>query len=65
MAFTQAQLDALEAAIASGQLKVQYQDKSVTYASLDEMLRLRNLIKDELAGPSATDRCTRAVFSRD
>lgn len=48
MAYTQAQLDALEAAIAEGALTVKYQDKQVTYRSLDEMMRIRNLIRDSL-----------------
>ncbi len=65
MAFTQPQLDALEAAIATGTLKVQYQDKSVTYASLKDMLALRQIMKQELAGASATPRASRTAFSRD
>ena len=48
MAFTQAQLDALDAAIAGGELTVKYQDKQVTYRSLDEMIRTRQLIKADL-----------------
>lgn len=57
MAFTQTQLDALNSAIAEGALTVKYQDKSVTYRSLDEMLRLRELmyreINDSDAAPSS------------
>lgn len=37
MAFTQAQLDALERAIAQGSLKVKEADREVTYRSLREM----------------------------
>lgn len=48
MAWTQAQLDALEAAIAEGTLSVQYGDKKVTYRSMDEMLRVRDLMRKEL-----------------
>ena len=48
MAFTQAQLDALEASITQGTTKVKYQDREVTYRTLDEMIRLRNLMRAEL-----------------
>lgn len=43
--FTQEKLDALENAIAEGVLKVKYQDKEVTYRTLDEMLRLRDIMR--------------------
>ena len=48
MAFTQIQLTALENAIAQGALTVKYQDKTVTYRSLSEMLQLRETMKKEL-----------------
>ncbi len=48
MAYTQTQLDAIEAAIAEGALTVKYQDKSVTYRSLDEMIRIRNIMRESL-----------------
>ena len=57
MAFTQAQLDALEAAIAGGELTVEYQDKRVTYRSLREMMEIRTLMRQQLgvqSAPSAT-----------
>ena len=41
-AFTQAQLDALIAAIASGATKVEYADKTIEYRSLAEMRSLKN-----------------------
>jgi hypothetical protein len=37
MAFTQAQIDALKAAIALGVTQVSYQGRTTTYRSLDEM----------------------------
>lgn len=49
MAFTQDQLDALEKAIAEGTLTVKYRDRLVTYRTLDEMLKIRDLMKSELA----------------
>ena len=48
MAFTQAQLDALEAAIAGGELVVQYQDKKVQYRDLGEMMRIRDMMRRDL-----------------
>lgn len=48
MAFTQIQLDAIEGAIAAGSTSVSYEGKSVTYRSLDEMLRIRSIIRNAL-----------------
>jgi len=43
--FTQAQIEALEKAIAEGTLRVKYQDREVTYRSLEEMLEILSLMK--------------------
>lgn len=48
MAYTQNQLNALEAAIAEGALTVKYQDKSVEYRSLADMLKIRDIMKTDL-----------------
>ena len=48
MAFTTAQVEALEKAIAEGVKRVKYADKEVEYNSLDEMIRLLNLMKNDL-----------------
>lgn len=48
MVYTQQQLDALEAAIAEGVLMVVYGNKTVTYRSLDDMLRIRGIMRDDL-----------------
>lgn len=48
MAFTQQQLDALDEAIASGALKVKYQDREVTYQTAGELLQLRALVSKSL-----------------
>lgn len=48
MAFTQSQLDAIEAGIAAGTTRVSYDGKSVEYRSLDEMLRIRSIIRRAL-----------------
>ncbi|MGF6694765.1 hypothetical protein M2318_004854 [Metapseudomonas resinovorans] len=48
MAYTLEQYEALQAAIAGGELSVRYADRSVTYRSVDEMLRILRLMKEEL-----------------
>lgn len=48
MAYTQSQLDTLEAAIATGAREVDYGDKKVVYSSLGDMLKIRDLIRGEL-----------------
>ena len=67
MAFTQSQLDALEAAIASGTLEVRTGDKSVRYHSLDEMIKLRDVIRNQLNADAQTptSRARFASFVRD
>lgn len=56
VAFTLAQLEAIETAIASGSLTVRYADKMRTYRSLDDLLRIRSTIRQALGlngtGPS-------------
>lgn len=50
MAFTQADLDAVNAALASGELSVRASDgKQVTYRSVDELLRAKRVIEAEIA----------------
>lgn len=48
VAYTIEQLNTLDAAIAEGALSVEYDTKKVQYRSLDEMIRIRNLMRDEL-----------------
>jgi len=48
MAFTQTQLDALDAAIASGAREVRFQDRTVVYQSLAAMLQARTLLYSSL-----------------
>lgn len=63
--FTQEQFDALNKAIAQGTLVVEYGDKKVTYRSLTEMLRIRNLIGTELGLISTGGGRKVAAFSKD
>lgn len=50
MAWTQAEIDALKAAIAKGEKQVAFADRSVTYRSLEEMLEALRLMEAEVAG---------------
>jgi hypothetical protein len=48
MAFSQSQLNALEAAIAQGALTVRMGERMVTYQSTEAMLKLRDTMRAEL-----------------
>ena len=48
MAWTQAQLDSIEAGIAAGVTSVSYEGKTTSFRSLDEMLRVRDIIRRAL-----------------
>jgi len=64
MAWTQTDLDALDAALATGATEVKHADKTVKYRSLDEMRALRNMIASSLQSPRQR-RSTLADFERD
>lgn len=54
MAYTQDQLDRLDAAIASGALSVRNANgELVTYRSMDDMLRARSLLSAQVHGARA------------
>ncbi|OFZ54969.1 MAG: hypothetical protein A2428_03085 [Bdellovibrionales bacterium RIFOXYC1_FULL_54_43] len=46
--FSTEQLEKLEEAIAQGALRVKYADKEVQYRSLDEMFRIREMMRQSL-----------------
>jgi len=48
MAWTQLDLDALEAAMVSGQRRVRLNGREVEYHSIDQMAKARDLIRSEL-----------------
>ena len=48
MAFSQTDLDAIDAAIASGALRVKYKDREVQYQSLADLLSARSVIANAL-----------------
>ena len=53
MAHTQADLDAIKAAIASGEQSVEVGGRKVVYRSVDELRKARDDIAAELAGAAA------------
>jgi len=64
--FTQAHLEAIEEAIAGGYLKVKYEDKEVTYQSMEQMLKARAMIMSSLAATtSPVVRIDYPTFVRD
>lgn len=62
-AFTQDDLDAINTAIKSGATTVKYGDKEVTYRSLSEMMRVRDLIRRDLGLTNSSQRVT-ATFRK-
>lgn len=62
MAYTVTDLERLRRAIASGRVNVKYEDRSVTYRSLDEMLRLESRIAAEL-GEATAQRAEKRRFT--
>ena len=73
MAFTLKQLAALEGAIASGELSVSYDGKSVSYRSISDLMAARDVVRSDLiangllAEPARSNRgpASLATFSRD
>lgn len=68
MAWVQADVDALKAAIATGARAVQYADRTITYHSLSEMIDLLRLMEAEVGattvGGAATSGRQYTVYSR-
>lgn len=65
MAYTQADVDALEAAIKSGALRVRVADRETTFRSLDEMQTILRDMKRQVAGTKPGPRHQLADFSGD
>lgn len=63
MAFSDGDLAAIDAAIATGTLSVEYADRKVTYRSVQELERARQLIRADLA-QSAGVQLVRPYFCR-
>lgn len=56
MAVTQADIEALNAAIASGERVVVHNGQSVTYRSIDDLIRARNDLRNEMANAQSGPR---------
>ena len=54
MAFSASDLIAIETAIKSGELEVEYGDRRVKYRSVSELMKAYELIKGAVNEPSAT-----------
>jgi hypothetical protein len=68
VAFTAAQLAAIEEAMASGELTVSYEGKTVTYRSMNDLKQARDMIRAELEATGVIGTATRrsyAQFSKD
>lgn len=64
MAFSQDDLNALDEAIATGALEVQYTDKRIRYRSLEEMLKLRSYMERRLGLSDSSKRRKTAVTGK-
>lgn len=56
MAVTQQQIDDLNNAIASGERVVVLNGQSVTYRSIDDLIKARNDLREEIKGQAGTKR---------
>ncbi|MBB78369.1 MAG: hypothetical protein CL844_05150 [Crocinitomicaceae bacterium] len=63
--FSQAGLDAIEEAIGGGFLEVEYDGKKIRYRTLDELLRVRNMIRAKLGETSAAPARVQFIYGRD
>ena len=54
MAYTQTDLDRLDAMIASGTLEMTYDGKRVVYRDMDQMLRARAHVASQIAAASSS-----------
>lgn len=62
MPFTSADLASVNAAIASGELTVSVQGRTVTYRSLDDLIKARAVIEGDIAAASSTTRVRTGYF---
>jgi hypothetical protein len=62
MSWTQAQLDSLDLAIASGSTVWSHDGRRTEYRSLDEMLRIRALMAADIAGDTTDPRAIQSFY---
>lgn len=60
--YTQAMLDEIEKAIATGALEIQFQGRRIIYRNLEEMQQIRNEIKAQVEGTARKSRRLKATF---
>ncbi|MGH1371142.1 MAG: phage head-tail joining protein [Cellvibrionaceae bacterium] len=66
MAYTQQNLDDINAAIATGVMEVTINGRTTKFRSLDEMLRTKSIIERSLSTTAGSgDRVIRTTYSRD
>lgn len=68
MAYTATQLQALQDALASGELTAEFDGKRVTYRSIDDLRQAIAVVEGELAAAgvvTARTRVSYAAFSKD
>ena len=63
--FSQAGLEAIEEAIGGGFLEVEYDNKKIRYRTLDELLRVRNLIMQRLGQTETAPARVKFTYGRD
>ena len=63
MAFTHADLASVDAAIASGELSVSVAGRSVTYRSIDELKKAKELIETDLRAQSPAPKARTGYFN--
>lgn len=64
MAWTQADIEVIERAIASGTLSVKFADEEVVYRSISDLLKARDAMRSALEGSTGKIRCTYATYSK-
>jgi cysteine synthase len=67
MAFTSADLTAIEKAIATGTLRVRFENREVQYQTITELLKARDVIRDAIAAGTGSGGTltTLASFTKD
>ncbi len=66
MAWTQTDLDAIEAAMVTPEMRVRFQDgREVQYRTMAELLSARDAIKSSLSASSGGIRTTKMKFTKD
>jgi hypothetical protein len=63
MAFTQSDLDNINAAIATGEMTVEVNGRKVTYRSIRELERARTIIQGDLAADANTSSTRRGTYT--